>query len=109
MNQYRISSIPENGSKGLSLKRGEYEIKVMVVRKGEAIFCYYNICPHTGINLDWNPGQFLDITGKLIQCSTHGALFQIEDGYCISGPCAGQKLLPLKVKIEEDVFEILFK
>ena len=64
MNQYRISSIPENGSKGLSLKRGDYEIKVMVVRKGEENFCYYNVCPHTGINLDWNPDQFLDITGK---------------------------------------------
>jgi naringenin degradation protein FdeD len=109
MNQYKISSIPENGCKGLSIKHGDYEIKVIIVRKGATIFCYHNICPHTGINLDWIPDQFLDITGKLIQCSTHGALFQIEDGYCISGPCTGQKLLPLKLKIEEDMFEILLK
>ncbi len=104
--QYKISSIPKNGCKGLSLRRGDHEIKVIVVRQADEIFCYHNICPHTGINLDWMPDEFLDITGKLLQCSTHGALFQINDGYCISGPCTGQNLLPIKLKIEGDIFEI---
>lgn len=107
MSQYKISSIPENGCKGLSIKRNDYEIKAIAVRLHNDIFCYHNICPHTGVNLDWVPDQFLDITGELIQCATHGALFRIEDGYCISGPCAGQNLIPLKVKVEGDMFEVI--
>ena len=36
--------------------------------------------------------RFLDPDGSLIQCSTHGALFEIESGRCIAGPCKGQYL-----------------
>ena len=104
--QFKISSIPENGCKGLSVKQGKHEIKVIIVRRGTEIYCYQNICPHTGINLDWMPDQLLDNSGKLIQCSTHGALFQITDGYCISGPCAGQNLRALKLNIKDGLFEI---
>lgn len=28
----------------------------------------------------------------MIQCATHGALFEIETGHCIAGPCLGQNL-----------------
>ncbi len=106
--QFKISSIPENGCKGLSVKHGMDEIKVIIFRQGTEIYAYQNTCPHTGVNLDWMPDQFLDISGKLIQCSTHGALFQITDGYCISGPCAGQNLRALKLNIKDEGFEIDF-
>jgi len=109
MTQYKISSIPECGCKGLSIKRGDREVKVFVVRHGDTIVCYHNICPHTGANLDWIPEQFLNASRNLIQCSTHGAQFRIGDGYCISGSCVGQKLFPLKVKIEGEMFEVLFE
>ena len=109
MSHYKLSSIPAYGSKGLTIKRGDHEIKVIAVRQDNAIYCYHNICPHTGVNLDWVPHQFLDLSGKLIQCATHGALFRIEDGFCVSGPCAGQNLIPLAVKIDGDSFEILLK
>jgi nitrite reductase/ring-hydroxylating ferredoxin subunit len=46
------------------------------------------ICPHLGIPLNWAPERFLDLDGTLIQCSSHGALFQIDSGECIAGPCA---------------------
>ena len=106
--KHKISSIPENGSKGLSIKHGEHELKVIVVRQGTDIYCYHNSCPHTGVSLDWTPNQFLDTSGELIQCSTHGALFRITDGYCVAGPCAGQNLRPLKLKVKNEIFEIDF-
>jgi nitrite reductase/ring-hydroxylating ferredoxin subunit len=31
----------------------------------------------------------------MIQCATHGALFLIESGECVAGPCAGQSLQAL--------------
>lgn len=45
---------------------------------------------HTPLN--WEPGKFLNNGGDLIQCSTHGALFAIENGECLQGPCLGQNL-----------------
>ena len=30
-------------------------------------------------------------------CHSHGALYRTRDGYCVSGPCSGQSLVPLEV------------
>jgi nitrite reductase/ring-hydroxylating ferredoxin subunit len=70
--------------------------------KGERVYGYLNACPHTGGPLDWVPGRFLNAEGDLIQCSTHGALFRIEDGFCVAGPCAGASLTPASLKIQDD-------
>ncbi|MNT92136.1 hypothetical protein D3C72_2333610 [compost metagenome] len=48
--------------------------------------------------MEWLPDQFLDSSGSLIQCATHGALFLIESGECVAGPCAGESLLPLALE-----------
>lgn len=70
-------------------------VPVFVVRRDGAITAYRNACPHLGIPLNWQENQFLDTEGGLIQCATHGALFLIDSGECISGPCAGDYLSPL--------------
>lgn len=68
---------------------------------GESIFAlkfdnefrvYRNSCPHLGVELNWLEDQFFDLDGALIQCATHGALFDPLTGCCISGPCRGQSL-----------------
>ncbi len=64
-----------------------------LVRKDDQLFLYRNSCPHLGTPLNWEEDRFLDPDGDLIQCATHGALFRIEDGYCLSGPCAGANLM----------------
>jgi len=75
-----------------------------VAKRGQ-LYCYLNSCPHTGVNLDWMPDQFLDISGELIQCATHGALFSIKTGLCIRGPCLGQSLKAFEWVMEgDDVF-----
>lgn len=97
----------DGGSKGLSLQLGDREIEVLAIRFGTKVYCYLNRCPHTGVNLDWVADQFLDNSGEYVQCATHGALFRIDDGFCVSGPCAGQALTALKVRVEGEYFEIL--
>ena len=74
----------------------------MVHKNGE-FFAYYNQCPHTGASLEWQENQFLDLDKSLIQCATHDALFKIDTGECIHGPCAGDSLtaLPLSIKDNE--------
>ena len=31
----------------------------------------------------------------------HCALFRIEDGYCVAGPCVDRSLTPVKLRIED--------
>lgn len=92
-----ISDIEEGKSKAYTLTVNHKTINLMVVRQSGKIYAYENHCPHTGISLNWQPDQFLDITEKYIQCSTHGALFRIDTGLCEWGPCLGQSLRPLTV------------
>lgn len=77
-------------------------MEIFLVRTRVDLYGYLNRCPHTGINLDWFPNQFLDVTDSFIQCATHGALFRIEDGFCLRGPCAGEYLQKLSLQIEQD-------
>lgn len=66
---------------------------------------YLNQCPHTGINLNWQPNKCFDSSEKYLICSLHGALFQPDDGLCIYGPCTGESLKPLELEIEgDDIF-----
>ena len=97
-----LNDIPNNGTKGYTIETTSTPLKMLLVRTGTEVYGYSNRCPHTGVNLDWTPDQFLDMTGKLIQCSTHGALFRIHDGYCTHGPCAGNYLTSLDLYIENE-------
>ena len=73
-----------------------------VVRHEGGLNAYLNRCPHTGAPLNWLPDQFLDHGQKHIICSLHGALFRADDGFCIAGPCQGQSLTPVPVKVKDD-------
>lgn len=78
----------EGQSRGFLLE----DRKLFAVRKDGRVFVYVNRCPHLGIPLEWQADRFLDPSGSLIQCATHGALFLIDNGECVAGPCAGEHL-----------------
>jgi nitrite reductase/ring-hydroxylating ferredoxin subunit len=98
--------LPDPGSRGFSLMLEGETLELFVVRCGGEVRAYRNVCPHTGVNLEWQADQFLDPSKRYIQCATHGALFRIEDGFCLRGPCAGRSLQPLALE-EEDNWLIL--
>ena len=93
----RFDELDDPGARGFSLPLSSETLELVVVRREGAVFAYRNRCPHTGVNLEWREDHFLDLSGCFIQCATHGALFKPEDGYCVRGPCAGQRLTPLKL------------
>ena len=80
--------------------------RLFAVRQEDQLYAYWNICPHLGIPLNWMPDRFLDLEGTLIQCSSHGALFQIDDGECIAGPCSGDRLMAVVLRREEQMFYV---
>lgn len=92
---FHVNDIDDESSKGFSVGDDSY----FAIKKDGQIYLYRNKCPHLGIELNWQEDQFLDMDGALIQCSTHGALFLIEDGECVSGPCHGEQLEPLPFEI----------
>ena len=95
----KLEDIPNHNSRGFKL--GEEEL--FAIRHNRDVYVYRNRCPHLGIPLEWVPDRFLDADGELIQCSTHGALFTIQDGLCVSGPCSGQSLQALESSVESGV------
>jgi nitrite reductase/ring-hydroxylating ferredoxin subunit len=83
-----VDDIIEDCAKGLEVNN----FYLIAVKKDSQVYLYWNRCPHLGTPLEWEEDRFLDNAGELIQCSTHGALFRIETGQCVAGPCQGQYL-----------------
>jgi len=72
-----------------------------VVRRGEEVRGYVDRCPHQGLPLARDLDDYLTQDRSLIACSWHGALFRIDDGACVGGPCAGAGLTPWPVTVSE--------
>ncbi|MES2263426.1 MAG: Rieske 2Fe-2S domain-containing protein [Pseudomonadota bacterium] len=72
-----------------------------VVRYGGQAYAYLNRCAHVPIELDWNEGDFFESSGLYLMCSTHGAVYVPDSGYCAGGPCKGGRLRPIAV-VERD-------
>ncbi|HBC06215.1 MAG TPA: (2Fe-2S)-binding protein [Rhodospirillaceae bacterium] len=97
-----LDDIADGGSAGFEVA-GKL---VMAIRQGDRIFAYVNSCPHVGTPLDMWPGRFLTRDGEYILCATHGALFRIEDGHCVAGPCVGRGLTPIEAHVVSGVVNI---
>lgn len=76
--------------------------QLFAVRRDGQVYVYLNRCPHRGIALEWRADDFLDASGSLIQCSHHGALFLIDNGECVTGPCAGHFLESIPCREDAD-------
>jgi nitrite reductase/ring-hydroxylating ferredoxin subunit len=94
--------IKEYQTKGFTIEIGDDSLDFFLLKQDGQIRAFLNFCPHLGIPLNWQPDEFMSMEGTHIQCSTHGALFQLEDGYCFSGPCRGESLTALNLKIDTD-------
>jgi nitrite reductase/ring-hydroxylating ferredoxin subunit len=95
----RLDSLDEEEPRSFAFGRGLERREVFLMRRGARVLAYVNACPHLGTPLDTLPDRLLADDGHHFLCSTHGALFRIEDGYCVSGPCRGESLMPVPVRV----------
>jgi nitrite reductase/ring-hydroxylating ferredoxin subunit len=65
---------------------------------GRAV-AYVNRCAHVPVEMDWQPGEFLDHDKRWIVCAIHGASYEPADGRCVGGPCGRSRLI--RIRIEE--------
>ncbi len=68
-----------------------------VIRYRGKPHAYLNRCAHIPVELDWLEGEFFDKSGLYLICSTHGATYEPATGYCVMGPCKGQRLVALEI------------
>lgn len=96
----RIDEIPEGTARGFVFGQGAARLDFFVYRRGDRLIAYRNACPHQGTPLELFPDRFLTRDGARFLCSTHGAQFRIEDGYCLKGPCKGKSLEPFAIAVD---------
>jgi nitrite reductase/ring-hydroxylating ferredoxin subunit len=96
-----LDEIEDPGAKGFDFRDGSALFSGFVVRRGESVVGYVDSCPHLGWPIAAMNGRYLTRSGDLIICSGHGAVFQLDDGLCIGGPCGGRRLTPWPVRVED--------
>ncbi|MCS3528238.1 Rieske (2Fe-2S) protein [Acinetobacter johnsonii] len=78
---------------------------IIIIHKDGQFFSYENVCPHFSVQLDYHAGQFSTYQNQVIMCAHHSALFDIETGLCIDGPCKGQSLIKVEnERINQDIY-----
>ena len=102
----RLDDLPDGGAKGFEGPPGSF-IGLLAVRQGDTVHVYQNACPHIGTPLDWVPDRFLSADGSHLICATHGAEFRITDGFCVRGPCQGDSLERVLIRINEGVVYVV--
>lgn len=72
-------------------------MRAFALRFDGGVVAYLNRCAHVPVEMDWNPGDFLDAERAFIVCSIHGAHYDPASGRCAGGPCGRGRLIPLSV------------
>lgn len=95
-----LDKIPDGGATAVDAVLVDDEESVILLRHGGQVSGYLNICPHAGNRLDYAPGKFLLKNDTLI-CAVHGATFKRDDGLCVAGPCRGEHLRKVAVRVSD--------
>lgn len=96
----RRDELSDPGAREFTLGSGDWPLRGFVVRRGDVLRAFVNFCPHAGFPLNWQPHEFLAPEAPMILCSMHGALFEMDSGRCVSGPCEGLALRPIPLQVD---------
>ncbi|GAB6034816.1 PfkB family carbohydrate kinase [Galenea microaerophila] len=88
-------------AKTLVVPQEGYRGGIILIKDEEEVKAYENNCPHQDVPL--NEAYKIDVNPfeKTMKCSVHDAYFQVEDGYCIEGPCMGEALSEIPIRVDE--------
>ena len=98
-----VDDVAEGQARGFEVSPG-WRRKVIVVRRGGRLFGWLDACPHYpgGTPMAWKSDAYFNGEGTHLSCHSHGALFDIETGHCVLGPCLGQALTNVELMIGAD-------
>lgn len=101
-----IKDLAEKECKEFDYLDGDQRASAFIVKFRNRVYAYRNRCPHTGAELNWLDHQFFDTYRTHLQCSIHAALFRIDDGFCLRGPCIGESLEAISIFVDGDLIYI---
>jgi nitrite reductase/ring-hydroxylating ferredoxin subunit len=97
-----LAQVPDGGATAMDAVLAEGEESLILLRRGGQINGYLNVCPHAGNRLDYAPCKLLLKIDSLI-CAVLGAVFYQADGRCPGGPCLGQSLRAVPLRVVDGV------
>jgi len=95
----RLDELDDPGCREFQIGDGDWPFRGFVVRQGDTVYAYQNYCMHVGHPLNFKPDSFLTRDSSKIICASHGALYEIESGLCVAGPCPGKSLRRVSVDV----------
>ena len=98
----RLSDIDDGGFAEAEAVVDAQCMSLILHRDGATVRAWRNVCPHAGRRLDWSPGRFLKSKDGLLVCAVHGASFETGEGECVAGPCRGERLQAVAVRVMDD-------
>jgi nitrite reductase/ring-hydroxylating ferredoxin subunit len=101
-----VDELADGDARGFGYLVDGQQREGFVVRRGDVLVAYRNVCPHAGNPLNWKPHAFLTRARDQIMCSVHGAVFDIESGLCTGGPCPGRRLTALPVEVVDGLVRV---
>jgi nitrite reductase/ring-hydroxylating ferredoxin subunit len=97
-----LEDLEDGNSRGFD-PHGAGRDTVFIVRRGARVSAWRDACPHVdGAPLAWRKDAYLNADRSAIVCYGHGAMFDIETGACLQGPCLGQSLTRAAVDVAPD-------
>ena len=99
----RLDEIEDPGCREFEIGEGDWPFKGFVVRRGDSVYAYQNYCVHVGHPLNWMPNAFLTKDRSAIICASHGAMYEIDSGLCVAGPCKGKSLREVAVEVRDGI------
>ncbi len=80
----------------------DYEpLPILILRSGETVTAFVNVCPHQGRPLSLPSGKTLVSEGQYVVCPFHGASFDLHSGACAGGPAGKSSLKPVAIRVED--------
>ena len=92
------AAVPEGQARGFA------DRQIFVLRHAGQLHAYRDACPHYGqdggnVPLAWRRDAYLNADASRIVCAAHGAQFEPDTGLCTLGPCLGQSLSRVAVRV----------
>ncbi|HKY10057.1 MAG TPA: Rieske 2Fe-2S domain-containing protein [Candidatus Binatia bacterium] len=80
----------------------KYRLDGFLINDRGSFHAYVNRCRHMPTPLDFVRDEFISDDGRFLRCYTHGALYEFSTGLCVDGPCKGESLYRLPVRVDHD-------
>ena len=98
----KVGDIAPGAVKKFWLICQKYRLDAFLINDKGSFYAYVNRCRHMPTPLDFVRDEFISEDGRYLRCYTHGALYEFATGLCVDGPCKGESLYSLPVRVDRD-------